>query len=456
MAECLIGTVTTDRQLNILTIDDRLRRLLSAEEGDNLGDYVEYRQMEYFVQVCGDITPGDHTMVCASLILPEGGSLWTVAVVYGGETESEQICRIFFQDIQSMEQRAIDASLDPGTGILNKKAITDYARQRMEEHPDALTYLCIVDIDNFKQMNDNHGHQFGDKVLLKTVNVICNAVGDKGAVGRIGGDEFLIISDKIHDKEELRSVLRDIRTGVEESFKQQLPDDYPTVSIGCVQFPLQVSTYEDAFYVADRMLYRAKEKGRNRYIIYVPEIHGDVLHCQEIPDITNRSSVKIDRTSLMFRLLDDFLCSGTMTFQTALVNIAACYGLDGIYMYNDRLDVSMHGFTGKQNPKTGVMEGSDAVMEFPIAECNEIVMRRNDHGVSVIDDVAALKDSDPDAFVFMHEHGIHNIIVYKMQDNEKGYVVFLKTDSLARKFSASDVADLTLIGKIIDVTFKRR
>ena len=443
--------------MNILSIDDSLRRMLSAEEGDSLGDFVEFWQVEYFAQVCGDIAPGDHTMVCVSLLLPEGGSIWTVAVVYGCETETEQICRIFFQDIQSMEQRALDASLDPGTGILNKKAITDYARQRMEEHPDALTYLCIVDIDNFKLMNDTHGHQFGDKVLLKVVDVIRNAVGDKGAVGRIGGDEFLVITDKVHNKEELRTVLRDIRTGVENAYKAQLPDDYPTVSIGCVLFPMQAKTYEDAFYVADRMLYRAKEKGRNRYIIYVPEIHGDVLHCQEIPDITSRSSVKIDRTSLMFRLLEDFLCDGNMTFQNALVNIAACYGLDGVYMYGDRLDESMHGFTGRINPQTGLMEGTDDVMEFPIAESNEIVLRRNNHGVSVIDDVQALKDEDPNAYVFLHEHGIHNIIVYKMQDNDKGYVVFLKNDSMvARKFAASDVSDLTLIGKIIDITLKRR
>ncbi len=162
------------------------------------------------------------------------------------------------------------------TGVLTKAEITRLAISTVDEKKTSNVTLAIIDIDYFKKVNDVYGHMKGDEVLKKVASIIRHEVRDSGLVGRFGGDEFLVLFYDAYDMETMRERLRSIRTRVAaSSVKADNGEDISlTLSIGCAAYPKDADNYEDLFFLADFALYRAKEKGRNRYIIYRQEKHG--------------------------------------------------------------------------------------------------------------------------------------------------------------------------------------
>ena len=167
---------------------------------------------------------------------------------------------------------------DSLTGLVEKADIIKIARERIDDRRVEGTSLVIIDIDNFKSINDTYGHQFGDEVIKKVADIVSNEVGDSGISGRFGGDEFFVIIYIVKTEDELRSILKGIKNKVSATFPDKGVDkDNPiSVSIGAAVFPDDADNYEDLFTIADHCVYLAKEKGRNRYIIYNRDKHGDL------------------------------------------------------------------------------------------------------------------------------------------------------------------------------------
>lgn len=163
------------------------------------------------------------------------------------------------------------AARDAGTGLFNKKAATEYAIEKMHESPDRLMWLVILDIDDFKNVNDSFGHLFGDQVIKKVADTIQLNVGLRGIVGRFGGDEFMMFLDGVETREALKILLKAI---VKELLTAFDPKCKITVSIGVCQYPKDGESFELLFGKADKALYIAKEKGKNRHIIYDEALHG--------------------------------------------------------------------------------------------------------------------------------------------------------------------------------------
>lgn len=119
--------------------------------------------------------------------------------------------------------------------------------------------VLLIDIDHFKQVNDQQGHQIGDKVLQQIAQILQKCARKNDLVGRWGGEEFLIIVDN-SDHKKLQEMCLDIQQAL---FK--IPQDLPriTVSIGMAQSD-EVDNLDTLLRFADRRLYRAKDNGRNQ------------------------------------------------------------------------------------------------------------------------------------------------------------------------------------------------
>ena len=165
---------------------------------------------------------------------------------------------------------------DSLTGLLDKSDILRIARERIDERRLEGTAIIIIDIDFFKSVNDNFGHQFGDEVVKRIASIITNEIGTDGTSGRFGGDEFLAVLYNISNEKELRAKLKGIKNKVSSTFPDKGIDKDNTisVSIGAAVFPTDAENFDELFTLADYCLYLAKEKGRNRYIIYTPSKHG--------------------------------------------------------------------------------------------------------------------------------------------------------------------------------------
>lgn len=168
-----------------------------------------------------------------------------------------------------------ELTMDSLTKVYNKKTITEYASRLVKQDTVNRISIAILDIDYFKQVNDRYGHLYGDKVLTRVAKKLKEVVGEDGVVGRIGGDEFMIVLKGINDDYALRGILRAIRTQVKWEFKNDYENFQVTTSIGVAFSPDNGHDYEELFKKADFCLYVAKEKGRDRYVFFRDEIHRE-------------------------------------------------------------------------------------------------------------------------------------------------------------------------------------
>jgi diguanylate cyclase len=176
--------------------------------------------------------------------------------------------------VKSEEDRVkaeASASIDPLTHLANRGAFDRALRQAMAASTQARVPLSIVivDIDNFKEINDTHGHPVGDRVLLCTALWLLKAVRKADVVARYGGDEFVVIlSDATIAQVEARLSQALAELGA-NSFEYEANGEHQTVrytaSIGCTEMGAG-DTPADLVKRADEALYEAKRKGKNRVI----------------------------------------------------------------------------------------------------------------------------------------------------------------------------------------------
>ncbi len=163
---------------------------------------------------------------------------------------------------------------DSLTGILNRQTMTSYVKWLID-HSRPFSFF-FVDIDNFKNVNDTYGHLVGDEVIAQSAKYFVKVAGNRGVVTRYGGDEFVIIFDGVTDYNDVWRYGHEIDKRIGEIKFEGIPNLAITVSIGIARFPINAASFEELTGVADKALYRAKTKGRNCFIIYLPEKHAHI------------------------------------------------------------------------------------------------------------------------------------------------------------------------------------
>jgi len=161
------------------------------------------------------------------------------------------------------------ASHDPLTRLLNRNGLDEVRRRYFGARGNAPLTLLQVDIDDFKRLNDSHGHSAGDAVLRTVAAVLGSGVRAGDFVARTGGEEFLVgcIGG---DADTARALGERLRSAVAQA-RTPLPDNAGvlrcTVSVGISQTFHRLLDWKEAAREADRALYAAKEAGRNRVVV---------------------------------------------------------------------------------------------------------------------------------------------------------------------------------------------
>lgn len=168
------------------------------------------------------------------------------------------------------------AGKDAATGLLNKRALIEYATDRLADACDNKLYMILIDIDDFKSINDTYGHLMGDKAIIVLAESLTEALDGRGVVGRFGGDEFFILTEDIPDEQQLRLFLKAMLSQLRYNQVKKLKSVRFTLSMGISQYPQAGNKFDDLFKLADKALYIAKDKGKNRYIIYRPQLHDSI------------------------------------------------------------------------------------------------------------------------------------------------------------------------------------
>lgn len=175
----------------------------------------------------------------------------------------------------SMEKRLVKrAENDLLTGIFNKKTIEAKVTESLKDEQDGRYYIFyMVDLDNFKNVNDTLGHIYGDKAIADTADVLKKIFHDNAYVGRLGGDEFAVcVIYDAFDEESLMKFITDHAEKICEKNRREYSDGTHTVkissSVGIAIGPRDGQTFEMLYRRADESLYKSKKAGKNKYTIF--------------------------------------------------------------------------------------------------------------------------------------------------------------------------------------------
>ena len=211
------------------------------------------------------LTPGDWLPWKSELIyLPTHLTIPTVIMIMVAVTILNRLSEI--DSIRSYKDREALQYLtehDPLTGAYNRTSLKrEYFLNK---------FFFMIDIDHFKKLNDNFSHEMGDKCLKKFAEIVRNNIRKEDRFIRYGGEEFIILFNGESTKEEMHQKADDLRKAVEEETSRIKDFADPnfvapfTISVG-VNHMNPNYTLEDNIKVADKYLYEAKEKGRNRVV----------------------------------------------------------------------------------------------------------------------------------------------------------------------------------------------
>jgi len=223
---------------------------------------------------------GGHRQVFEREIPTPGGGVRSSLATYTPDEVDGQVLGIFVhvadvtplklleRELKAAKERAEDlATHDFLTGLPNRVLLMDRIGQALAsaERASRMVGLLSLDIDDFKDINDSHGHGEGDRLLIEVARRTCAVVRESDTVTRLGGDEFLILAPGIESLAELEAIANRILWGVREPMAIGTGTTVPAVSLGIAVYPHDGANAQTLIANSDRALYAAKKLGKNRY-----------------------------------------------------------------------------------------------------------------------------------------------------------------------------------------------
>lgn len=206
--------------------------------------------------------------------------LWTRITATAYLDEFGQLRRIIgiLQDVDALKRAEIAlkerAERDSLTKLLNKAStqhlVTEYLEEREE---DSLAAMLLLDLDNFKAINDSYGHLYGDTVLAQVGMTLKRLFRGNDIIGRMGGDEFLVLMKDIPNTELVENRCRQLLETLRPKLEEIAPGLNVSCSIGATLIPAHGTAYSDLFRRSDEALYLSKSAGKNTFILYDPSEH---------------------------------------------------------------------------------------------------------------------------------------------------------------------------------------
>lgn len=321
---------------------------------------------------------------------------------------------------------------DHFTGAYNKRAceelVNDFIKKDKSTH-----YLVMMDLDNFKNINDEYGHKVGDEVILKVAEIINKAINGRGFIGRFGGDEYFLFTNGIRDEKSLRSILTYIKQMIIKEFEKRFGESTLTCSMGVCEYPKDGDNYTTLFQCADKCLYIAKEKGKNRYIIYDREKHGAVDGSEDLSTGISAMQLGNDKmTDMISDIISTMIVSKGEQTSALLPDIIKAFSIDGIRIYcTNASDSKVLKFYKGDYRDLSKIETDDFAKEAGnMFDSNSI------HSVAIIGNLEMIKKEIFDACV---DAGIGGYYAVK-HTTESGAEIMVFFDTIGKKCNFSQTA----------------
>lgn len=218
------------------------------------------------------------------------------------------------QNIDDFKKQEEKLDMRSKLDVLSKVYVREAAITEIDSYLENMpvgekTYLCLIDLDNFKKINDEYGYLYGDAVITMAAASIRDIVGNDNIIGRFGGDEFVVLIKNSTDE-----IVRDMIDRIIRSILKLRVDSNDVDGISCsggisCSRDVSIATYNNLFKIADKALYKAKVTGKNHFEFYDPDdkimMHGRRLSREHSGNAEySTKDVEVDIMSVAFEILD--------------------------------------------------------------------------------------------------------------------------------------------------------
>ncbi|HEY5555416.1 sensor domain-containing diguanylate cyclase [Acetobacterium sp.] len=343
----------------------------------------------------------------------------------------------------------IKVQLDPLTKIYNKITTQELIDDYLENNPLDVHAILLIDIDDFKSVNDNLGHMFGDVVLTEISAKVRKLFRTTDIVGRIGGDEFVVFLKSIREKDLIKEKAEEICNVFRQTFSGINKDYSISGSIGIALFKEHGSTFSELYNHADIALYYAKKMGKDQFSFY-DEIKTMRLDTSPLP--RKGSLIDSDETfqhyeihSYLFNILyqsKDIKISIDLILSLIgeRFNVSRCY-----FIKNSRNDQSfseIYEWCGQ-----GMTPGKADFDQLSFNQFNEYYDHFDENGIFYCSNI---KELDPTMSQFLASQNIVSTLQVAIiaKNRLKGFIGFDQCNT-HRLWTQQEIETISYVGKLI-------
>lgn len=187
------------------------------------------------------------------------------------------------------------AYYDSLTGLVNRSNFEIQVANKIKDTKNK-SALIFMDLDNFKNVNDSFGHTLGDELIIQVANILKNIIYEKGVVGRLGGDEFLILLTNIKENSYVENILEEIINRFNKKILINEVAISTSASFGIALYPTDGDNFEDLLKNADTAMYKAKEYGKRKFVFFEQWMNDDITEMVVLENLMRQALVNNEFT----------------------------------------------------------------------------------------------------------------------------------------------------------------
>lgn len=368
-----------------------------------------------------------------------------------------------FIDIDQEKRRSqyliSQAQQDALTGIFNKitsqNTIKDYLAHQWQNE---LCAMMIIDIDNFKEVNDGLGHLFGDAVLSDIARRMKKIFHHRDIIGRIGGDEFIVFLINVRDIESIKNIAKRM---IDETHHLQVSHEHEvqiSCSIGISIAPIDGRDFTCLFQKADQALYQAKSDGKNQCVIYDEKnISAYLMNSVPVRSVINETIDSDKNSHLLTGQLAEYVFRMLYQSENIQLAIASILEIVGLQFDVSRVYIFENSEDGRYCSNT--YEWCNKNIEPQIDKLTNVSYERdlgnhyldqfNEEGIFYCSDISFLPKK---IRMILEKQGIKSLLQCAIMDNGyfKGYVGFDECRK-NRYWTQNQIDALVFISEILSV-----
>ncbi|MEF9962134.1 MAG: diguanylate cyclase [Erysipelotrichaceae bacterium] len=360
----------------------------------------------------------------------------------------------YMSDIDGMKKQAAlletKAQMDAMSGLYNKVAMNTLVDKELSINPNELCALIVLDIDNFKDINDTYGHAFGDVVLIEISSKLKASFRNDDILARMGGDEFAVLMKNVTDTSMVLKKVSELSNDLRQTYLGNKEEYKITCSIGVIMIENRNESFESYYRKADAALYHSKQNGKDQFVLYQEKdaddysIKSHFVKHEEIQNLKNSYNLEEHIFDLLYAS-KDFSTSINM----ALAAIGEQFHVSRVSIFECREEHKKF-----RNIFEWVNDGIPSVMnqlqDIEIKVDDESIMDSFDEkGLLYCNDVKQLPKY---LRSLMESQGIMSTLQVTIVNDDKtyGFIGFEACDEY-RVWTSEEIAKLTYLAKIVSV-----